>query len=250
MRKGMNASFIHTSDFIGVNLGADYVAEHEWGIEDLKPNLGINKNADFGLPRRKVNEVKNLHWYETSEYIGIVCYHFYGDDLKSWKPREIYSLSDKAKSFYSGWARNGFYLLTKNTKGNEKVIQKIKTIFEALNNKNACVWLGGGGVFENAGLCIGIVDKMSKDIIQNWYDGDKIVSDAKLAMEKSGIEKILRDAGKRWFALSPSLNGNKLKIWLNPYGQDKYESGWFTVDELKLWAKDSGPVIKNNKRNK
>jgi hypothetical protein len=242
MRNGMNASFIHKSDFIGVNLGADYVSEHEWGIKSLKRYLGVDENADMGLPCRKVNEVHNLHWFESKDFIGIVCYHFYDDTMKNWKPRETYG-SDKAKSFYSGWAQDGFYLLTKNTKTSESTINKIKKIYDALNNKNACIWLGGGGVFENAGLCIGIIDKMDKTIFQEWSASDKKKADTKAAFDKSGIEEFLRKAGKKWFALSPSMVNGKLKIWLNPYEQRIHNAGSFTVDELKLWAKDQGPVM-------
>jgi len=250
MKQGYNAAFIYTSDFVGVNLGSDYTSEHEWGISDIKISLSINEKAGNSLACRKVNKVHNLHWYERTDFIGFVCYHFYADEFGSWKPRNTFTESDKDKSFYSGWSRNGFYLVTKNTSSNQKVIERIKKIYEALNNKNACVWLGGGHVFQNAGLCIGIVDKMPKEIFQQWADNDKLILDTKKAFEKTGIEKILNDAGKKWFALSPKIVNGKLTIWLNPYNQNKYEAGWFTVDELKLWAEDKGPIMKVHTKNK
>lgn len=44
--------------------------------------------------------------------------------------------------------------------------------------------------------------------------------------------------------MSPQKQNGKLMIWLNPQEQEKYEAGLFTVDDLKLWAKDQGPVMK------
>ncbi|MEN9328271.1 MAG: hypothetical protein RI947_1079 [Candidatus Parcubacteria bacterium] len=34
-----------------------------------------------------------------------------------------------------------------------------------------------------------------------------------------------------------------MKFWLNPVEQDIYQSGWFSIDELRLWLKDQGPVM-------
>ena len=52
----------------------------------------------------------------------------------------------------------------------------------------------------------------------------------------------MRDAGKEWFAIIPSMNGNQLKVWLNPRHQNEDNNGWFTIDELKQWAQGKGPV--------
>lgn len=249
MRNSYNGKFIFGNDgLIGINLGADYCSEHEWGIRDIGYYLGINPEAEFGLARRKTNQVKNLSWYENNKIAGLMLYPFYSEeDRMNWKPRDGFSYSDKEKSFYAGWSGTGLRILadkpTKKIKS-EKTIERIKLIYDALNSINAVVWLGGGGVFENAGLCIGIVDKMPQDIFDSWAKVDKERFDVKVAFEKTGIEKLLADAGKRYIALSPSMHNGKLKAWLNPREQDKYEYGLFTIGELKLWAKDQGRVMK------
>ena len=63
---------------------------------------------------------------------------------------------------------------------------------------------------------------------------------------ETGIYKILKDAGKRFFALSPKWkddNKEEVVFWLNPIEQHIYNYGWFTVEDLKLWAKNEGPVM-------
>ena len=34
-----------------------------------------------------------------------------------------------------------------------------------------------------------------------------------------------------------------VRFWLNPAEQHTYKSGWFTVEELKQWAKGEGPIL-------
>ena len=48
---------------IGINLGADYCAEHEGGIESLERALGIQKKeGDFGIEARRVSIQPNSHY--------------------------------------------------------------------------------------------------------------------------------------------------------------------------------------------
>ena len=73
----------------------------------------------------------------------------------------------------------------------------------------------------------------------------------------TGIEEVLKKAGKRYYALSPrwaaSIKGTKngevetkygVVFWLNPCDQYKNNYGHFTVEELQQWAKGEGPIPK------
>ena len=42
--------------FIGVNLGADFTAEHEWGISDIREQFGMKDDKD-GIDRRTATRV-------------------------------------------------------------------------------------------------------------------------------------------------------------------------------------------------
>lgn len=248
MRASRNGSFIFQNKhnkLIGINLGADYVAEHERGIKEIKLALGLNEEAKPGLPRKLVTKQSPLLiWIENKtigkvKYSGFAMYRFW-NSIEEWVPREFYS-SDKDKTFFAGWASDGFYVLSESKSDQAKYL---KQIFEALNSNNACIWQGGGGVFNNAGLCIGIVDQMPKEIFDGWAKADKDQVDLKKEFDATGIEKILRDAKKNWFYLGPKRNSEgKMIIWLNPYDQHIHHAGYFTVQQLKQWAHNTGPVM-------
>ena len=62
----------------------------------------------------------------------------------------------------------------------------------------------------------------------------------------TGIEEVLKAAGKKWYALSPGWRDKRkqhVDFFLNPCEQERYDFGWFTVEELRQWARDEGPVL-------
>lgn len=75
------------------------------------------------------------------------------------------------------------------------------------------------------------------------------------AAEKTGIAKKLKKSRPQLDALKPAWRDffedpvyqseYKVIFFLNPEGQNKYNSGWFTVEELLQWIKGKGPVIRN-----
>jgi hypothetical protein len=68
------------------------------------------------------------------------------------------------------------------------------------------------------------------------------------------LEKKLREAGKKWFALSPRWATEKhntehsVVFWLNPMEQRTNNSGLYTVEELLLWAENKGPIVRSKPR--
>ena len=68
-------------------------------------------------------------------------------------------------------------------------------------------------------------------------------------LDASGIHAKLQEAGKKFFYCGPSRMGDgEIKFWLNPYEQQKYAAGWYTLEELQQWCKDEGPVVQKAKR--
>ena len=62
------------TQFIGVNLGAAFVSEHEWGYGVLQKLLGINDDKSvFGIERRRVNNLREgaVKLVEESDTSGI-----------------------------------------------------------------------------------------------------------------------------------------------------------------------------------
>lgn len=131
------------------------------------------------------------------------------------------------------------------------------------------MWLGGGGIFENAGLCLAIIDRVASASKKQMADADNDKKKLLEAAEKTGIRKRIEKAredyrkmaevetGRRcydpkfdYFALTPKWkfpsDKTKYKVvfWLNPTHQDKVNYGWFTVEELDLWLENKGPIPK------
>ncbi|MBP9819936.1 hypothetical protein KBC79_04325 [Candidatus Woesebacteria bacterium] len=60
---------------------------------------------------------------------------------------------------------------------------------------------------------------------------------------------LLKESGKSWFSLQPSKftydpQTMRVTFLLNPFNQRAYNFGWYTLDELRLWAVNQGPVMK------
>jgi len=61
MRRGNDPSFwVEDGQVLGINLGADFTAEHEWGIARIRESLRIRNPEDdtvLGIDRRAVTQV-------------------------------------------------------------------------------------------------------------------------------------------------------------------------------------------------
>lgn len=129
--------------------------------------------------------------------------------------------------------------------GTERV-KALKQIYEALINGRCTISLSGSeNPFAGSGLCFTLIDMLSTDhkveVLQSDLQYKRLIE----TFEATGIEKKLKEAGKHWYALSPRFDKNgELKAWLNPQEQSKYTHGWFSIEELSLWAENKGPVLK------
>lgn len=69
----------------------------------------------------------------------------------------------------------------------------------------------------------------------------------KIKEELKKVKAELRAAGKEWFALESieKIKG-EYRVWLNPKERDIHCLGYFTLAELRAWAKSKGPVMWKN----
>ncbi len=233
-----------------VNLGADYCAEHEWGVAGLKNRLGIDTTtAGYGLSTRTITKNEYVVWHDGKKYSGIHTAIIGGGDIESHVTgRRPSTPPDDKRPLFCGWNESSFYVMADNS--DAKTIEFLKELHDAFKRNDICVWLGGGGVFKNAGLCFGIISRMPKEVFQQWAESDKAKADAQTWFEKTGIKKILADAGKRYFYLGPDKKNDDgtYSFWLNPMEQHKYNSCWCKLNDLKLWAQDKGPIVKDKRK--
>lgn len=253
MRSGRDNGILksESGQLIGINLGADYCSEHEWGIKDLRRDLGMSETG-YGLAKRTATKMpKNVEFYDNKIETVLVVNGYSHDGKINLDNHNLGRGSYNREKLLTAWDSKSFGVSA--TLPEER--EAIRKVYEAMQNGNMAVWLGGGGVFQNAGLVLAIVDQIPADKTQMLHDADIESEKLTQAAEATGIHEKLKAAGKRYFALSPKwMQGfnpqNKnpkskhpVMFWLNPMNQHENNYGWFTVEELELWAKGEGPCV-------
>ena len=236
---------------IALVLAADFVSEHEWGIKRLKSKLGLPEKPEC-FADNCIKQTIELRVEDTKDGLLVTTqtadYYDINRDAKPWS-------GDNEHDFTSAWDEGDFLIRGLTPKGKDAA----KAIIKAFANGDACVFLGGGGVFQNAGLIIGITSRVPTDQIKNYNDVCEDRRKLKAAAEATGIYD--RVPARAYFALSPqwikkfeSLAGrdgekaprdrskHPVIFWLNPYDQENNNSGYFTVEELDEWLEGKGPV--------
>lgn len=289
MRGAMNATVGRDDDgkIYAISLGADHVAEHEWGIDETYRMFGINPD-DIGV---NPTGVKSRIVKQRPDSLMLTEHSIRkrpGGRSVGWKgvlmmmmsrrcldsdtdidPRELREMYDSVgrdddqEPLSTAWSDGDFAIFARK----EDEIQFLRDLDEAFSNNDVVVWLGGGGVFRNAGLCFGILSRMPKELIQSYEDTDKDKIALTKADEATGIKARLEAASEasgvkdyfrkpfRYYALSPKWAGEikstkdgEIKTaydviyWLNPCDQDNVNFGWFTVEQLDQWIKGEGPI--------
>lgn len=279
MRRGREGSVWRdeSGKVIALNLGADYCAEHEWGIKGLKRLLGISEPESFDPRLSTIDSILEFLKLKTPSKIGVDARTMtrdylplhnldtdgytvtsgYGKDEKKHTMWAFAIISEWKKEHFDFNVRENYY----NPKREELVghwaeddlcvfIEDrsiIEDFVEAFKKKDITIWLGGGGAFKNAGLVIAISSRIPEDFRKEQADSDIDRFNLTQAAAKTGIHEILRKADCKYYALSPRWKDDSktsVIFWLNPQEQHKYEFGWYGVDELKLWAKGEGKIIK------
>ena len=255
-------------DFIGFGLGADYCAEHEWGVQKFKDEFGcVSDPLVFGLPRRQAKagakgctKLFYIEFTEKKVKQAILVYNRWREmdergieslkktselRLNTWfSPRDKAEGKDKEPQVSGAWSDSDWGI---RVSGKEN-IANLKRLYEAGQKGDICFFMGGGmAAFDNPGLCVAIASAIPESVRKMWFDADEDHHKLKEFAKATGIEELLTKAGKRWYALSPRwANEEKtaVKFWLNPCEQDKYNAAWLTVEELAQWAEERGPVVK------
>jgi len=268
MRRGNDASVWRddSGKAIAFNLGADYCAEHEWGIEGIQRTLGIKSNGKrpfsswwklftgkineiFGIEKRSMTSGENqVLSFETKVKLdrtqvtmwclGLGRYGKVEQKDFDYLLRHVFWMDGKELVGY--WDEDQFFIISPNK-------EDIQELADAFSKKDISIWVGGAHVFKNGGLIIAINSRLPKDFLKQMEEEDRDSYNLKKAAVATGIYDVLEKAGKNFYALSPrwaNEEKTEIKFWLNPQEQHMYNYGWYKVDELKQWAKGEGPIIK------
>lgn len=241
MQQVPDAEILYTEDnkVLGISFGHDYCTEHEWGIKDIRDYFGIEpREGALGLDARTITifPIEFCIWVEDKKQ-GFICHPAY--------PRTgTFPQLPYDKELKAAWDRSGFTAYSNRP----HQVAALKEIYEALSCKNAVIDLfGSDNPFARPGLCILIANRIPQEVLDEWYETDRKHAEMQTRWreEAGDLENILEGCGKRYHFLGnyQEFNG-KLKAFLNPMDQARNNSGWFTVEELRQWADDEGPIVR------
>jgi len=277
-------------ELIGIQLGADFTAEHERGIENINKALDIIGNEKgertkiFGVDRYKIKPKPDNFFFREQRsspetvmlFFDSAPFQFWNDDPNKISMKNLctrYEI-DLAKAFGEheeqtlacAWDDASFGIHVKG----KRQVKYLKKLYLAFLNGDAVVFLGEPPLpaFSRPSLNLMILSAIPEEGKQYMIEKHKEQWELAKYAEKTGIEKKLAKAGKKWFALSPRKGKMKTRairktegrttfedvspskfdimFFLNPMNQQEYNSGWFTVEELREWANNKGPVMKVN----
>lgn len=247
-------------NMFGINLGWDFVAEHGGNPRGIMRKFGVPLKEDvFGIEKRIITQLPGgltLKKTENKEkkMVYVLYYHFlnseerYEEHYKNKLPWGLSIYGEKDLS--TAWYGDGFGIAVR--KNHKKYLEEI---YEAFQRKDIALGISGSkNPFANSGFTITIASKVPQDIKDVVCERDKAEYELLTASKETGIHKLLEEKGKRYFALGPKwkekapnhLPKTKEKVvyFLNPYDQQKYNHGWYTVEQLIQWTEEKGPIIK------
>lgn len=271
MRRGYNGHLIEENNtFYGVALGADYVAEHEWGIGGLVRKFGIDSDK-MGVDGRTITKDETKLVVEKSHaFLRTNDWHTEErNTIKDLLPRDFYLTNDKP--LQTAWDQESFGILV--DKKNINKLEELKNAFT--KNDIVITFLAPSvSVFENAGLAILIKSRIPKEQLDQMYQIDKKRSDLIEYEKEIGVTKLKADGleeyrndnggktgkGKYFMACSPrwidyenEANREKRKkemgtkynvqFWVNYADDDNY--GWYTTEDIIKWLSTPGLKLKS-----
>lgn len=260
--RGKEWIYAPNGDLAGIAMGSDFCSEHEWGVKSLRMKFGTDESLD-GIERRIIREVpKELRWVEQGKGLGIFLsplesYYRQPEGKGGWMDSELRPYGDE--TVVCAWDEKSFGIAAYG----EKDKKNLKVLWEAFQKKDVAFWTNIGVFHIGGGLIFCIASQVPEKDKYAMKESDLDYRNLLEESVKTGIEEELKAAGKRWYALSPkwskeihsTVNG-KIKTqypviyWLNPMEQHLDNYGWWTVEQLREWARGTGPIVMTEKQRK
>lgn len=273
-----------TEKLIGVCLGYDYCAEHEWGTKELNQLLGIwagdptTEKKVWGFNRHRVTNPSLVKFFETEVSLvpegkkrkakttvyacGLLSqYSFEKDAENIERAKERITTNtwhfDENHPLRAMWdgATFLFWSLDK---------EKVEEVYKHFQEKRILKGMKPATPFGGSGLMFLFEEAYSKEYEKTVIEEQKDYLDMWNRVHKNGILSRLEKAKKGYYACNPKkiqfeshvsdTEERKIKdvqkksklpdiiFWLNPADQQNTNYGWFTVEELDQWCKDTGPI--------
>ena len=211
-----NGLIVDEGKFIGVALGYDYCAEHEWGISDLKRLCGMpdatKQNA--GIKNRTITKVPPLMFKEETHKKQKFAILFTGrawdnaesiekylphdfknwiEDLirnEKWNKEHPDTRGDK-DNIITAWDGSGFGVAVMGDKEVE-YLKELKTAIEEKRLTIAVSNLRAKNPFAGSSLCLLITDRVPQETSHAMFVGDMEYFDREDYEEQIGMKKIIQ----------------------------------------------------------
>lgn len=248
---GSKGIMANNKGFVGMALSFAFCAEHEWGIEGIENAFGIYEQEDAlasytVAPFPETDAMLSLVEYSSSEAVLIGGELRYRAQSLMALPKENlmkFGGDESADGISAAWCSRNFCIIAHT----QEAVACLKALYEALMAGDAMInpplvnkQYKGLKIYIKSML----MDEDKKAIVETVYNRRRLAA----ALEATGIVDKLKQAKLGYYALSPDLKkfveSEQLLFWLNPHQQDKFNSGWFTLEDLQQWAEGKGPVIK------
>jgi hypothetical protein len=262
MRQGIfDSDFIFENDeFKGICLGYDYCAEHEQGIEDIEKSFDMKLSDDsfLGIEARRLRKLPLYLKYVENTYKNRCYSHLI------FKRDSVINFSDNTSTcpvgnfkhgidFVTAWSSRSFGVSLKGKNNPKKKL--LELLYNKILDKDVALCFVSKNQkpnpFSRTSPYLAIISRMSEEFLQDMHDYDLDCLNLKNESKKTGIEDYLKKFNKSYFALNPQWNDNSkttsynVIYYLQPFNSSLYNSGWFTVEDLRMWAHDVGDVMKN-----
>jgi hypothetical protein len=250
-------------DLQGISCGSDPCSEHEGGIGELREALGIKSHYENGLADRVAKQQPPFlvmrqfqhddgqphAWLALGNYRYLKAFSFGEGQM----PPEQPPFFNEVRSDYgnptlsAAWDSSGVLIYARGTES----VRRLEQFHEWVKQQDLAL----GNAFTGrrsdwhsnaSGLVFVKASAIPQALADQALAEDQKNVRLRKAAAKLGIEQELKAAGLRWFALSPRWADDQeteVKFWLNPMEQQDYNYGLFSVDELRQWAKGTGPVM-------
>lgn len=268
MRKAYhNVEYIfHNEEFIGVSLGYDYCAEHEWGIKGIRREFGMESDK-IGIEGRAITKGEVTYLEDGAKALirSVDSYLIYKKESATFQNSIPYELTNSAGQLQTAWDEDGFCIIGD--------IDKLSLLKEAFDNKNIAFAKMNTGAFGGTALSVLIKDRIPTEVTEQmaYVDNkalDLVKYEAEIGLTKLKEQKYKyygnkdfdESKHKYWMACSPSWINYKnenpeakeknnteydIKYWVNYGDNDVY--GWFTVEQIKTWLETPNLKLKDLK---
>ncbi len=248
---------------LGVNLGFDFCAEHEWGFKWASRYLGRPEKPTrdlMGVQARtttKHDPEFSIELVDAEDGLWLLARPAFerqwwtlqgalAGDNKAPIDIGLMMKSSTSAPLRSAWDDNvGFCVVGRS----EPARNAVRVAHDALIGKR-CFIVQSGGMLGAGGLRLIDADLIPDEADQQLRDTDTSALNLEDAVAATGIRDRLKTAGRSFYALSPRWEdeaAGTFKFWLNPAEQDRNNYGWFTLQDLENWIAGRGPIPKKGK---